>query len=128
MLLRTIAILIAALLAIGISTPWSLASAEDLVQIYRDAVASDPVLGSAKATWEATQELVPQARSALLPLVNLQGNVNEQDFYEKLHSDPTVIFREKISSVRLHRISQPTALSPAEYDRLERGERSGRAG
>ncbi len=128
MLLRTIAILIAALLAIGISTPWSSASAEDLVQIYRDAVASDPVLGSAKATWEATQELVPQARSALLPLVNLQGNVNEQDFYEKLHIRSNRHLSREISPVRLHRISEPTALSPAEYDRLERGERPGRAG
>jgi outer membrane protein len=87
--------MIAILIAIGIVAPWSLASAEDLNQIYHDAVANDPVLGSARATWEATQEVVPQARSALLPLVNLQGNANEQDYYEKLKSDPTVIFRER---------------------------------
>jgi outer membrane protein len=91
MSMRTIAILI----AIGMSAASSVASAEDLLQIYHDAISNDPVLGSAKATWEATQELVPQARAALLPLVNLQGNANGQDFYEKLKSDPTVTFRER---------------------------------
>jgi len=71
------------------------AAAEDLLQIYRDALTSDPVLASARATREATQELVPQARAGLLPAVNLTGSANEQDFNERLHSDPTVTFRER---------------------------------
>jgi outer membrane protein len=87
---RTLAILIATAMSIP-----TVAAAEDLVQIYRDAVASDPVLASARATREATQELVPQARAGLLPAVNLQANANEQDFNEKLHTDPTVTFRER---------------------------------
>jgi outer membrane protein len=94
MSLRTIAVLI----AIGTAAPLRTASAEDLVQIYRDAVTSDPVLGSARATWAAAQELVPQARAGLLPAVNLQGNANEQDFNEQLHSDPTVTFHERYPS------------------------------
>jgi outer membrane protein len=88
---RTLAILI----AIALSGSISIASAEDLVQIYRDALASDPVLASARATREATQEVVPQARAGLLPTVNLVANATEQDFTEKLRADPTATFRER---------------------------------
>ncbi len=43
------------------------ASGEDLLQIYREAQKSDPAIAAARSQWEATQERVPQARSALLP-------------------------------------------------------------
>jgi outer membrane protein len=95
MSMRTIAVLIA---AAGMSASLRVASAEDLMQIYRDAQASDPVLASARSTWEATQEQVPQARAGLLPAVSLQGNANEQDFTEKLHTDPTATFKERYPS------------------------------
>ena len=69
------------------------AAGEDLMQIYRDALANDPALASARATWEATQEAVPQARAGLLPAVTLQGNANRQNFYERLHNiDPGFSF------------------------------------
>jgi outer membrane protein len=86
MLRRTIRPALAALLAAAIGT----ASAEDLLQIYRDAVANDPTLGSARASWEATQEVVPQARAGLLPSVTLQGNANGEHFHERLHTDPAL--------------------------------------
>jgi outer membrane protein len=70
------------------------AAAEDLLQIYRDALANDPTLASARATWQATQEAVPQARAGLLPSVTLVGNANRQNFYEKLHTDPSVSVTE----------------------------------
>jgi outer membrane protein len=91
MLKRALTILIATAMSASLSG----AAAEDLIQIYRDALASDPVLASARATWGATQELVPQARAGLLPAVNLAANATEQDFHEKLHSDPTITFRER---------------------------------
>jgi outer membrane protein len=77
-------------MAIGAVLPS--AGAEDLLQIYRDAVASDPTLASARSTWLATQEVVPQARANLLPAVTLQGNAERQNFYEKLHTDPSLSF------------------------------------
>jgi outer membrane protein len=94
MLKRTLGILIAAAMSASLSG----AAAEDLVQIYRDALASDPVLASAKATWEATQELVPQARAGLLPAVNLAANANEQDFNDRLRTDPTTTIHERFPS------------------------------
>jgi outer membrane protein len=68
------------------------AAGEDLLQIYRDAVANDPTLASARANWTATQEVVPQALANLLPAVNLGGNANTQNFHEKLHTDPSISF------------------------------------
>jgi len=86
MLKRTLAIAAGALLAGSFST----ASAEDLLQVYREAVANDPTLASARASWEATQEVVPQARAGLLPSVTLVGNANGEHFHEKLHTDPSL--------------------------------------
>lgn len=44
----------------------------DLLTLYREALANDAVLASARALQLATQEVVPQARAALLP--NLSAN------------------------------------------------------
>ena len=70
----------------------SSASGEDLLQIYREAQKSDPQLGAARASWEATQEKVPQARSGLLPSVSASGaaNVNNYDFHA--NTDPNTDF------------------------------------
>ncbi len=72
--------------------------AEDLLQIYRDALVSDPTLANARATWEATQENVPQARSGLLPTLNLGALANWQDYNQTLHSDPTTKFSQRFPS------------------------------
>jgi outer membrane protein len=88
-------LLIAFGMAIGAVLPS--AKAEDLMQIYRDAAANDPTLASARATWLATQEVMPQARAGLLPAVTLQGNADRQNFYEKLHTDPSLSFSTTFS-------------------------------
>jgi len=88
---RLLAIVFGAALS-GAPSP---ASADDLLQIYRDALASDPVLASARANWAATQENVPQARAGLLPSVGLAANATEEDFYEKIHVDPAQKVRER---------------------------------
>ena len=71
------------------------AAAEDLIQIYRDALASDPTLAGARASWLATQEVMPQARAGLLPLVNLAALANEQDYHQTLHTDPSTKFSQR---------------------------------
>ena len=86
---------LAILIAMAMSASPSVASAEDLIQIYRDALTSDPVLASARATREATQELVPQARAGLLPAVNLVANAGLEDFNDRLHTDPTATFHDR---------------------------------
>jgi outer membrane protein len=83
-----LAILLAAAFGAGLPT----ASAEDLMQIYRDALANDPTLASARATWQATQEAGPQALAGLLPAVTLQGVAQQEDYWERLHTDPKLTF------------------------------------
>ncbi|MBK1718402.1 TolC family outer membrane protein [Thiocystis violacea] len=56
-----------------------LSPAEDLIQIYDMAVVSDPTLREAEQNLFASREVKPQARSLLLPSVNLQGNL---DYYD----------------------------------------------
>ena len=56
-------------LALVLSAGASLAHADDLIQIYGEARASDPQLARAEATNLATSENVDQARSALLPQI-----------------------------------------------------------
>src|SRR5208337_4410669 len=91
MLRRTLALALGA--ALGAAMP--AAVAEDLVQIYHDAVGNDPTLASARATWVATQENVPQARANLLPSVTLAANATETDFFERLHTDPSLTFVQR---------------------------------
>ncbi len=64
------------------------ASGEDLLQIYREAQASDPQLAAARANWGATQERVPQARAALLPNVAVTSSANINRVDSTLHTDP----------------------------------------
>lgn len=52
---------------------------EDLMQIYREAQKQDATLASARATWQATQERLPQGRAGLLPSVNLNSNLTYVD-------------------------------------------------
>jgi outer membrane protein len=54
-------------------------AAEDLMQVYREAQQNDPSLAAARSSWAATQERVPQARSALLPNVAAGGEALLQD-------------------------------------------------
>jgi len=79
------------------SAPGS-ARAEDLTQIYRDALISDPTLAAARSTWLATQENVPQARAGLLPSVLLSALANEQDYHQTLHTDPQTKFSQRFPS------------------------------
>ena len=78
------AILSCALSAMCVATT---ALAEDLMQIYREAQQNDPTLAAARATWQATQERIPQARAGLLPNVSASGIGNINDFHEDIHGD-----------------------------------------
>ena len=49
--------------------------AENLIEVYLDAVRSDPLVREAEARRAAALELKPQARALLLPQINLGGQV-----------------------------------------------------
>ena len=58
------------------------AGAIDIAEAWRDALENDPVLGAAEASYEARRELIPQARSNLLPRMSMTGSTawNERSF------------------------------------------------
>lgn len=55
------------------------AAAEDLVQVFRDALAYDAIYGAARYAAEAGRERLPQGRALILPTIGLSGNVNRSN-------------------------------------------------
>jgi len=72
-------------LSAGICMP---VHAEDLLDVYREALSRDAVYASARASWEAGQEKLPQGRALLLPNVSLSGNTTYNQSNTQLR-DPT---------------------------------------
>ena len=58
----------------------------DVLQLYREALKNDTAYAAARSQQLATQERVPQARSALLPNVGLTGRV-DQNYYSSTVPD-----------------------------------------
>jgi len=61
-------------LALALCAAMGAASAEDLLNVYRDALVSDPVYQAARAQYASSVESLPQARAGYLPNVNASGN------------------------------------------------------
>src|SRR6188508_149984 len=57
----------------------SAAGAENLLEVYQDAVQNDPLIREAEARREAALEVKPQARGLLLPQVNIDGQWAQSD-------------------------------------------------
>ena len=59
--------------------------AADLMQVYRSARENDATFAAARATLEAGQEKMPQARAGLLPTLGATGNTqwNENEIYQR---------------------------------------------
>lgn len=74
-------------LSLGLGLP---AHAADLLEIYRQALSQDAVYASARATWQAGQEKLPQGRALLLPALNLSGNTIYNDVNTQLRG-PSVL-------------------------------------
>ncbi|MGH8744472.1 MAG: TolC family protein, partial [Burkholderiales bacterium] len=60
------------------------AHAADLLEIYHQALAQDAVYASARATWQAGLEKLPQGRALLLPALNLSGNTIYNDYNTRI--------------------------------------------
>lgn len=68
------------------------ATATDLMEVYEAARSNDPVIDAARAGFAATQQSIPQARSALLPALNARANTSwtERQFPgSSLSQDPS---------------------------------------
>ena len=63
------------------------AAAADLLEIYREARASDPVIQAARAQYNANIERLPQARSTYLPQVGFSASVFWNDIDRQIIND-----------------------------------------
>ena len=67
------------LLGIALCAATQPAAAADLLSIYREAQGADTVYAAARASYQASQEKMPQGRSGLLPAVTFAGNTQYND-------------------------------------------------
>src|SRR5688572_32575030 len=65
--------------AIACALLGSASRAENLVEVYQDAVKNDPLIREAEARREAALEVKPQARGLLLPQINIDGQWAQSD-------------------------------------------------
>ncbi|RJG03774.1 TolC family outer membrane protein [Noviherbaspirillum sedimenti] len=91
--------LIASLLAAGLLS--LNAHALDLLQVYQEAQANDPVYASARATLAAGQEKETQGRAGLLPTVGLSGS------YTRSEQESATLSRNVRSNSHSISLSQP---------------------
>ena len=56
--------------------------AENLIDIYNEALKNDPTYRAAEYSYLADKELVVQGRSALLPSLTLSGSTNWNEYYQ----------------------------------------------
>ena len=55
------------------------AAAANLLEVYRLALASDPVYSAARASWTASQEKIPQGLAGLLPQASISASTQHND-------------------------------------------------
>ena len=80
------------------------ASAEDLLQIYHDALANDPVYASARAARDAGLEALPQGLAQLLPNLTLSNAFTQ-------YNDIDITFRNTLPNSRRNGNSYAYAVS-----------------
>ncbi|NMP32261.1 outer membrane channel protein TolC [Thalassotalea sp. M1531] len=64
-------------IGITLAATTSSAFADDLLQVYQQALTNDPVLLKASAQYEASKEGIKQARAVLLPQINATGSYTD---------------------------------------------------
>ncbi len=88
------------LLIVGLSC--SYLSAENILEIYNEALENDPTYRSAEYSYLADKEIVVQGRAALLPSITLSGSTNWNEYYQN-----DVLQQEYNSFSKSARITQP---------------------
>jgi len=82
------------------------AQAADLLQVYRQAQSNDPTFEAARFTFASAQQKLPQARAGLLPVININGNENNNYASSSFGKDPAV-YREINSWSLSLQVTQP---------------------
>ena len=91
------------LISSGLNLP---ATATDLLEIYREAQSRDPTFEAARYAYAAAQEKIPQARAGFLPVLNLNGNENNNNALTRFSNAPKV-YREVNTWALTLQLTQP---------------------
>ena len=83
--------------------------AENLIEVYLDAVRSDPLVREAEARRAAALEVKPQARALLLPQINVDGQYATREFRWRVDLQPA--FRPDDDHGATSSVSVPTSSS-----------------
>jgi len=78
-------------LAFAVSLAPCIAQAEDLIQVYRDALRSDAQYAAARHTLDAGRERLPQGEALLLPNIGLSAGYNYGDATVKFRQDDPLL-------------------------------------
>jgi outer membrane protein len=81
------------------------AGAVNLLQVYQEALANDPVYASARAQLQAGQERLPQGRAGLLPSVGVNGSWTRQDTDATLSAQPGDVNASAGANVNTYTVS-----------------------
>src|SRR5262245_23226188 len=88
-----------AALAVTLASPPCLAA--DLLEVFRRAQTQDAAYASARSSWTASRQRLPQGRALLLPSASLSGSAN--------YDDRTIEFRNGILALDKYNTSNVTA-------------------
>lgn len=75
---------ICAVLILNVNCP--AASAQNLLDVFKDALQNDPTFQQAEAQWETTKQSVPIALAALLPQINSSGSFNANTVHRNVNN------------------------------------------
>jgi outer membrane protein len=81
------------------------AGAVNLLQVYQEALANDPVYASARAQLQAGHERLPQGRAGLLPSVGVNGSWTRQDTDATLSALPGDVNASAGANVNTYTVS-----------------------
>ena len=76
--------------------------AENILEIYNEALENDPTYRAAEYSYLADKQLVVQGRAALMPSITLSGSTNWNEYYQN-----DILQQEYNSFSKSARVSQP---------------------
>ena len=100
------------------------AQSMDLLQVYQQALANDPVFAGARASLAAGREKIPQGRAGLLPTLGVGGSYTRTDST----SDISGLVSERNANTNTYTISLAQPLfRPANWEQYQEGKLSAAA-
>ena len=70
--------------------------AENILEIYNEALENDPTYRAAEYSYLADKQLVVQGRAALMPSITLSGSTNWNEYYQTIFFNKNIIHFQRL--------------------------------